>query len=423
MYRTLTMALLLCCFYTSTSLAGLFSRDPLVREITSTPDGAKIYFSQKADDKGIQIGITPFTDKFDQQQFPAGYYRLEKEGFKAQTQRVQPPGDNPQNINIAKTLQPVSTIKLSITSNPPDAAIFFGVDKNDIGKKLGNTPYNDTRNDAASEEKPFWEKGFYKAVLTGYKPEVIAIQKMEQDLELSFDLVKIPPLPNPPRMEYPDAAQVAYKPVAVDALKLPGTEISPITRILVAAIKDSTGKDVAGLMEDNLILKLQRKGYVVEEREIVEKAISDVAAAQGGKKIASPVEIMKPLSDALKSRYFVIGTIMEFSFGKEEIAVPPFIPEQEKDRYVKEYNACLKYYQADNSTPPQPVKTVKEWEQEYAGKTRSVTLPVARLGISAKMLDVKTGKAVWTGVIGIAESGVQKAVTGVVDAMVESIAQ
>jgi hypothetical protein len=420
MFRTLTVALVLCFVYTGTSLAGWFSSEPLIREITSAPDGAKIYYSQKADDKGTLLGTTPFTDKFNREQFPAGYYRLEKEGFKTQTQRIQPPGDNPQNIKIAKPLSPVTTIKLSVASNPPDATIFFGVDKNDIGKKLGNTPYNDTRNDANSEEKPYWEKGFYKAVLAGYKPEVIAIQKMEQDLELSFDLVKIPPMPNPPRMEYPDASQVAYKPVAVDALKLPGTEISPITRILVAAFREAAGKDVAAVMEDNLILKLQRKGYVVEEREIAEKAINDVS---GGRKIASPVEIMKPLSDALKSRYFVVGSITEFSFGKEEIAVPPVIPEQEKERYLKEYNAYLKYYQADNSAPPQPVKTVKEWEQEYAAKTKSATLPVARLGISAKMLDVKTGKAVWTGVIGVSESSVQKAVTGVVDAMVESIAQ
>lgn len=447
MYRFLLAALLICCLSPVNSFAGLFSSDPLVLEVTSSPDGAKVYYAKGPDEKGTLLGSTPYTSRFEEKKYPAGYYRVEKKGYKTQTRLVAPPVDKPTNVKLGFTLQPITTINLNVTSKPSEATILFGTDRNNITKQLGNTPYRERKSDEQTEEKPVWEKGFYKAILAGYRPKVLAVEQSGENLDLNFDLEPLPQPPAPPRIEYPEAQHIAYKPVVVDAFKHAGTELTAATPIAIVALKESTGKDVGSAIVDALILKLQRKGYVVIEREIVEKTISDLSATQVANSPAVPgsmasatasavptdapaprkqstgIELMKQIADQLKTRYFIIGTLGDYSSGKEEITLAPHIPDQEKERYQKEYDAYMNYFKSENMPAPQPLKTLKEWDQEYSSKTKSASLNVARVSITAKMLDIKSGKAVWTGMVNSSESALQKAVTKVVDAMVDSIAQ
>lgn len=460
MHRLILATLFFCCLFPMTSFAGLFRSEPLPREITSAPEGAAVYLAPSAEDRGVFLGATPFSDHFEPDKFPAGYYRLEKKGFKTQSRMLAVPTEKPTGISMSFTLQPITTIYLTVTSKPSDATIFFGYDRNNISKKLGPTPYREARSDESSEEKPFFEKGYYRAILPGYRPKVLAVDhSSESMLHVDFDLEPLPPVPTPPRFEYPDALQVAYKPVSLDAVKQSGTELSGSTPIVVITIKEAAGKEVAGSIIDALILKLQRKGYVVVEREIVEKTIaeinaqganpaaagtpvestapaaavaataapaassSSVAEVLAGHKQSTGIELMKQLAEQLRTRYFIIGTLAEYSSSKEDVTLIPFIPDQEKERYQKEYDAYVEYYKSENLTLPQPVKTVKEWDREYGTKAKTVNMNVARVGLTAKMLDIKSGKAVWTGIVNSAESGYSKAIAKIVDAMVDHIAQ
>ena len=451
MYRIkcLLWVALLCCLYPAVCSAFGFGKDVFTREIISTPVGAKVYYSPKDDGKWTLVGTTPVSDKFEEDKFPAGYYKVEAEGYKAE-KKLQAAPPKPGNFKLAFELPPVTTIRLSINSKPGEAMILFGTNKNNITRQLGPTPYKESKTDAASDEKPYWEKGFYKALLTGYRPKVIATEQKSENVELNFELEPLPQIPAAPEMEYPDAKSVAYKPVFVDAFKNPDFEISYSTPIAIMPFKDNSGKDMGGTIADALVLKLQRKGFVVLEREYVDKAISDlnapppepVKAAPAAldqnappvnpepvatppaspRKASTGIDLIKQLSGPLKTKVFLIGTLTEYSSAKEDVSIAPAIPAKEKERYQSEYDAYLGYFKSESLARPQTPKTLQEWDLEYSSKARTASLSVAKVAITAKLLDVSSGKAIWTGMVSISENGLQKALNKVVDSIAESIA-
>jgi TolB-like protein len=421
--RFLIAAVALCivCPLQAYALFG-FGSTPINREITSTPSGATIYFSQKEDESGTKLGNTPFKDTIkDNKTSPAGYYRLEKEGYKPKTVYV-PNQEKPTDVKQDIELQQISTIRLKVISNPPGATILFGKDINNISKELGPAPYTESKTDAASEQKPFWEKGVYKALLKGYRPKVVASERSEENKQITFELEPLPLPPEPPKVEYPDKKTVAWKPVNLDAYKNPDADFSSGIPLAVMNFKENSALDIGSQAADSLIMKLQRKGFVVIEREIIEKAISDLkGAAPADKKASSGIELIKELSVPLKTRYFMIGSINEYFSGNETIIILPFIPDKEKERYQKEYDAYIAYFKSENISNPQPVKTLQEWELEFNSKSQSLTMPVARVSITAKILDVKSGKAVWTGIANVSENGLQKGLNSILSAMADSI--
>ena len=400
-----------------------FGSDPINREFTSSPSDATIYYSLKEDEPGTKLGTTPFKDVIkDGKISPAGYYRFEKEGYKPSTIFV-PNQEKPADIKRNIELQPIMTIRLKITSNPPGALILFGKDKNNITKELGTAPYSESKTDAASEQKPYWEKGFYKALLKGYRPKIMAIERSEENKEINFELEPLPLPPEPPKVEYPDKTTVAWKPVNLDAYKNPDVDFSSGAPLVVMNFKENGGQDIGGQVADSLILKLQRKGFVVIERELVEKAVADLkGAAATEKKSSSGIELINDLSGPLKTRYFLIGSINEYASGNENITIIPYIADKEKERYQKEYDAYMAYFKSENIPNPPPVKTFQEWELEYNAKTQTLSMPIARISITAKIFDVKSGKTVWTGIANISEKGLQKGLNVIRSALADSIA-
>ena len=423
--RFLIVAVMFCTVWPLSAYAFMgFGRDPINREITSNPTGATIFYSPKEDEPGTKLGETPFKDVIkDDKKSPAGYYRAEKEGYKPSTLFV-PNMEKAADIKRNFELQAIKTIRLKVISTPPGAVILFGKDENNITKELGPTPYSESKTDAASDQKPYWEKGFYKALLKGYRPKVIASDLSEENKDVSFELEPLPRSPEPPKFEYPDKKSVAWKPVALDAYKNPDFDLSSGIALVVMNFKENNAKDVGGLVADSFILKLQRKGFVVIERELIEKAITDLKVpASTEKKSLSGIELIKDLSEPLKTRYFLIGTINEYMSINENIIINPFIPDKEKERYQKEYDAYTAYFKSENIPNPQPAKTLQEWELEFNTKSQTIPMAVARVGITAKILDVKSGKAVWTGIGNVSDDGLQKGLNGLLAAMADSIAE
>ncbi|MGB9081667.1 MAG: hypothetical protein WCD00_10230 [Desulfuromonadaceae bacterium] len=421
--RFLIAALAFCTACPLQAYAFLgFGSNPINREITSTPSGATIYYSLKEDEPGTKLGTTPFNDTIkDDKISPAGYYRVEKDGYKPKTVFVphqEKPADIKQNIE----LQAITTIRLKIISTPPGATILFGKDVNNITKELGPAPYTESKTDAASEQKPFWEKGVYKALLKGYRPKIVASERSAENKQISFELEPLPLPPEPPKVEYPDKKTVAWKPVSLDAYKNPDADLSAGIPLAVMAFKENSALDMGSLAADSLILKLQRKGFVVIEREIIEKAITDLkGAAPADKKASAGIELIKDLSVPLKTRYFMIGSINEYISGNENLIILPFIPDKEKERYQKEYDAYMAYFKSENISNPQPVKSLQEWELEFNAKSQTFSMPVSRVSITAKILDVKSGKAVWTGIANVSDNGLQKGLNAILSAMADSI--
>lgn len=423
--RVLFIVLMLSAFCTQPADAISFpwSRNPIIIEFTSTPGGAAIYYSLKEDETGTKLGETPFKDIIkDDKKTPSGYYRFEKEGYKPKTVFV-PNQEKPANVKQNIELQPITTIRLKINSNPSGATILFGKDINNITRELGPAPYTESKTDAASEQKPFWEKGVYKALLKGYRPKIMASERSEENKQITFELEPLPLPPEPPKFEFPDKKTIAWKPVNLDAYKNPDVDLSSGIPLVVMNFKEIGNHEIGSMLTDSLILKLQRKGFVVIEREIVEKAIADLGgAAAVDKKSSSGIELINGLSTPLKTRYFLIGSIHEYTSGNDNVTIVPFIPDKEKERYQKEYDAYAAYFKSENISNPQPVKSVHDWELELNAKSQTVSMPVARVSITAKILDVKSGKAVWTGIASVSENGLQKGLNAILSAMADSIA-
>lgn len=411
------------CASQANAITFPWSRAPINIEFTSTPSGATIYYSLKENEPGTKLGVTAFKDIIkDDKKSPAGYYRFEKEGYKPKTFLV-PNQEKPADIKQHIELQPITTIRLKITSNPSGATILFGNDAQNITRELGPAPYTESKTDAASEQKPFWEKGVYKALLKGYRPKVIASERSEESTQINFELEPLPLPPEPPKSEYPDKNIVAWKPVSIDAYKSPDADFSSDIPLAVMNFKESGTQEIGSLVTDSLILKLQRKGFVVIEREIIEKAVTDLrGTSPADKKSSSGIELINALSVPLKTRYFMIGSIHEYASGDENIAIVPFIADKEKERYQKEYDAYVAYFKSENIPLPQPVKNLQEWELELNTKSRTFSMPVARVSITAKILDVKSGKAVWTGIANVSENGLQRGMNAILSAMADSIA-
>ncbi len=425
--RSICLAIALCTFCSMQAQAAFLGMgsDPVNREFSSSPSGAALFYSLKEDDAGVKIGSTPFKDVIkDGNKTPAGgFYRVEKEGFKSSTHFV-PNQEKPVDIKWDFELKPITTIRLKVNSNPPGATILFGKDKNDISKELGPAPYSESKTDAASEQKPFWEKGMYRAMLKGYRPKIIASEQSEENRQINFELEPLPLPPDPPKFEYPDKKNAALKPVSLDAYKSPDVDFSTGIPLAVMNFKEKSNQEAGGLVADLLILKLQRKGFVVLEREVIEKAIVDLkAAVPAEKKSSSGIELIKDLSEPLKTQYFMIGTINEYISDNENVILTPFIPEKEKERYQKEYDSYMAYFKSENIPLVQPVKTVQEWEMESSSKSQTLALPVARVNLTAKILDVKSGKAVWTGISSISDSALQKGLNTILSAIADSIAE
>lgn len=401
-----------------------FGSSPINREITSNPSGAAIYYSLKEDEPGTKLGTTPFKDVIkDDKTTPAGYYRVEKEGYKPKTVFV-PNQEKPADVTRHVELQAITTIRLKITSTPPGATILFGKDINNISKELGPAPYTESKTDAASEQKPFWEKGVYKALLKGYRPKIISSDRSEESKQINFELEPLPLPPDPPKAEYPDKKTVAWKPVSIDAYKNPDVDLSPGNPLAIMNFKENSALNMGSLAADSLILKLQRKGFVVIERELIEKAIADLnIAAPADKKASSGIELINVLSEPLKTRYFMIGSINEYTSGNENITILPFIPDKEKERYQKEYDAYMAYFKSENISNTLPVKTLQEWELEINAKSQTFPMPIARVSITAKILDVKSGRAVWTGIANASEDGLQKGFNAILSALADSIGE
>ena len=150
------------------------------------------------------------------------------------------------------------------------------------------------------------------------------------------------------------------------------------------------------------------------------RSAGEPAAAR---RASTGIDLIKQLSTPLKTRVFLIGTVTEYNSGKEEVSIVPSIPAKEKERYQKEYDAYLDYFKSENVTRPQTPKTLQEWDLEFVSKARSASMNVARVAITAKLLDVSTGKAIWTGMVNISENGLQKALNKVLDSIADSIAE
>src|SRR6185369_155133 len=149
------------------------------------------------------------------------------------------------------------------------------------------------------------------------------------------------------------------------------------------------------LVADSLILNLQRMGFNVIDRELIESVLKEQDIIAEGKTNLSDLEVSKKIGQLFHADYFISGAITEYSAQSQNVSLSPIIPEAEKLRYLDEYNRYMKFYQDEEMTPPQIAKSIQEWELEYTSRPKSSFIDIAKVGITLKVVDIKTSRIVW----------------------------
>jgi len=311
---------------------------------------------------------------------------------------------------------PPVTIRTEVTSKPSGASVSFGRMKDAINEHLGVTPYTNNLTGPA----PAWAAGYYRVEKKGYAPQIQYAKETYSNRALHFDLLPLPALPTPPKVVYPDPESVAIKPLTLDIPEANTLRIDPNSKIATMTFKQQEGTGAGSLVADSLILNLQRLGFNVIDRELIESVLKEHNIIAEGKTTLSDLEVSKKIGQLFNADYFVSGAITEYTAQSQNVQLSPMIPEEEKVRYIEDYNRYVRFYQDEEITPPQIAKSIQEWELEYTSRPKSSFINFAKVGITLKIVDIRTSKIVWVGIAYTSDLRLQDAMKRIVDGMIKS---
>lgn len=422
--KTFNRLLLVPAVFAALFISGCGSSKYTVM-INSTPEGADIFFPYVSDSsEGQRLGATPYklpeTDFKDTKHL--GTYLFKKEGYKPEKKKLEKPTTVPSNkqIPFIVDLQQITTITQTVQSNPPGATIYFQEDGSGSFKKLGiaNPKLTETKSDENSDLPPSWPKGVFKAELAGYKSRQMKVSQSSSNREVSIDLEAAPKVPQQPRVTFTETRSALSQPV-IDVF--PPASIASSSPIAILPFADKSKTDASITAADKLIYKLQRKGYFVIEREITEKAKSALLASRSDSKPMPDVDMARELAEPLKCMYVLFGTITDFSEELENLNIQPVISDAEKQRYNKEYDDYVEYFESEKQQATQKVKSLADIEQELIQNAKPKKVKVAKVGISVKMVDASNGRTVWKGIVSIAENDLNTALDKTITAIADNI--
>lgn len=395
--------------------SGLAGCSKPTRQITSSPVGARVTFN------GSYVGVTPTMEKeppYGQKCWSDGNYALELAGYKPFS-RWKAGSCEPMQLNFP--LEKLTEITLDLTSNPPEANIQYVKDMKKLNEavSLGVAPVHLMKNDAKTEVKPTWAKGFFRATMKGYRNQVVAVEEKGESYKVHFDMVPLPKFPEPPVAFYPSPESVIITPVMLDQNKDQMLVIDPSKTLAIYLFKEPEGSGAGSLVADSLILNLRNRGYRVVDRDAIDKALREQGMIADRKTLTEDNEVMSKIGKITNADYFIMGAITDYSAKSETVNISPIVLDSEKERYTKQMNEYLDYYASQGEQPPAEPRSLQSWEMEYASKPKSYYISIARVGVTAKMIDVGTSRIVWVGIGNASDMRLQEDVKRIANAMID----
>jgi hypothetical protein len=315
------------------------------------------------------------------------------------------------------TPPPQRTITENVTSSPSGAEIWAGPNEHKL-TYWAKTPASDSNTGTS----PSWNPWVYQARKKGYRTQTIHQAGGTQSRNIHFDLVPVPPIPTPPLVDYPAAESVAITEVKLDSnakKRLPRA-----AKVAIMAFKEPGGSGAGSLVADTMILKMQLAGFDnVVDRDQIDQVMREQGLMAEDKTALSDLEVSKRLGEVLQADFFVFGAITEYASKSENVRLSPVIKPEEADRYQREHAAYQAYYQDAEESAPERAKTLQEWEIDYASKAKSSYINIARVGVTAKIIDVKTSKIAWVGFASVSDMRLQDASKRIVEAMITGFAE
>jgi len=306
-------------------------------------------------------------------------------------------------------------------STPSGAKIYFGTNREAVSTYKCTTPCKDSKTGA--NYYPSWGAGYYKATKRGYQPMIQHLPRSSSDRTVTFDLERLPRFPVPPKVRYPDPDTVAVTKPTLDSNKHAGLRLSKKKTIAIMSFKEPEGSGAGSLMADSMILELQNRGFKVVDREQIEKLMREHGMMAGGKTRLTDLEISKKLGKLVQADYIMYGAITEYTAKSENISLSPVMHDSDIQRYEEDYRAFVDFYRDNEDVvriPTMP-KSIQEWELDYASKARNSYINIARVGVTTKMVDVKSSKIVYVGISNVTDKRLQQGMKRIVNRMTEDM--
>ncbi|MBF0194673.1 MAG: hypothetical protein HQL71_08940 [Magnetococcales bacterium] len=248
------------------------------------------------------------------------------------------------------------------------------------------------------------------------------------------DFPKIPSLPKPPKVRYETVDEATVTPVTLNAYRSVEFNISK-TNDTVAIMDFQQPKEKEGsgaLVADSFIMDMQRRGYQIIEREKIKNIMEEQIRISEDATKLSDLDVAKRVGKLLQADYFLIGAVTEFESSSQVVPLSKILQSSDIDRYTsqqeayedqrpKKEKACKEYLEHFKNAKciMPPSTTLDEWNEKIAGKSKNAFAPIARVGLTSKLIDVKTSKIVWVGQANVSDNNLQKGMTRITSKMIQ----
>jgi curli biogenesis system outer membrane secretion channel CsgG len=221
--------------------------------------------------------------------------------------------------------------------------------------------------------------------------------------------------PYPPRLYFEDVENVVIQPISVYSVKnFQGALFDENSRIAVINFRSPEDTQGGVLVSDMFASILRREGFQVFERDRIERILDEQQLAQEGRLALSDSDIADILGGLESVDYMIFGAVTIYESEPQSIYLPVRIRDEDRERYEEQYTAYrnwyindwfplrLSYFESEEEKTRmirsvEGVWSLEDLEEEINKFSRRESRVIATVGISAKIVDVRTGTIVWTG--------------------------
>ncbi|ACS80285.1 CsgG/HfaB family protein [Maridesulfovibrio salexigens] len=244
---------------------------------------------------------------------------------------------------------------------------------------------------------------------------------------------RAPAYPIPPKSIYETIQEAVVTPMNLDSFRM---HKRPLTKEKTFAIMNFRANDntSGSMVSDRLIIELKTKGYHVIDREEIDKVVREQAMMSEHKTGLTDLEIAQRIGRLVHADYFVFGSVTDkytdsLNISLNRIIVKNDIPRYDRDVEMFESERSEYEMESDKFASRTGImlpeleraKTIDEWQEDYYAKPKRTFSTISRIGLTAKVVDVKTSQIFWVGQAGVSDTGMQDGLKRVVRAMISSI--
>lgn len=222
--------------------------------------------------------------------------------------------------------------------------------------------------------------------------------------------------PYMPRTYYAEVDEVIIREISVNSTNVSGDFIIP-PNARIAIYNFESPKETQGgiLASDTFAALLRQRGLEVFERDQINRILTEQNLIVEGKVVASDLEIAGKLGALETVDYMIFGAVTLYQSESQTIFRPVRIRQEDIPVYIDDYNEYREWYvdgfrplsidywtlssseRAEKMRKELEVLSLEELQRELEETTVSEVRNVASIGISAKIIDIKSGEIVWMG--------------------------